>query len=502
MKQFFILTFIIFAAGFAPDIAVPTVLAVEAEIPKDVSQKSGFYREEECTVRGVWRPVRCYSLRRPKTFGSAETIWLKGVILPSDAAVPEGDPLFILAGGPGQAASDMAPMMRSIFRSVLRSRDLVFFDIRGTGLSGPVTCATEDEEDYPPLTQIDMEEMKSQVGRCYRDHGPELAGATTKMAAEDIEALRIALGAEKINLWGGSYGTRLAQYYIYAHEKHVRSAILDGVVPFAPSYINETPSNALIALDKMTKDCAENSACAAAFPAFDPLALLEELEDTRVIKYAHPVTGRQVTTTTDRTSVSQVVFSALYNTGTRAFIPYALTQAISHNNWAPLAVLGDDVGQYLGIQTIYIGGRLGIICSEEQATLQRAEMAGNAFQNATALQDIFKSMCEAWPMVDEPLPVPDAGAFAVPVLFISGALDPITPPSLADHSLKYFSNAFHVIQKNGGHININVPCINDYATDFIADPEAEQVGPSCIGDGFMPNFIVGPLGSVPEGVLQ
>ena len=448
------------------------------------------FSEEECHVSGVMSAVRCYSLVRPLYSGSSDTTILRGIIVPSDAIVPESDPLIILTGGPGQAASDMVPMMHNLFRAVLNTRDLIFFDIRGTGLSDSVSCIYPDD-DFELLGQLDLGLVTEQLQRCFRDHGDKLQDATTKMAVADIDALRRALGVEQVNLWGVSYGSRLAQYYINEHETRVRSAILDGVVPFAPSYINQTPTYALQALNKMTQDCAANAGCAAAFPAFDPLLLMDQIAEEQEITYFHPVSNDRVTVTINRDSVAQVIFTALYSPQSRAFIPYVLTQAITHDNWGPLAVLADDPNRYFGIQTIYAGARFSIICSEEQTNLNSASDGSNAFQSGATLKALFSTACDQWPMKNEPLPSPKVGAFSVPTILISGALDPITPPDLAEHSLKYFQNAQHIILKNGAHFNSHVPCIRDYLVYFIEASETSDIELDCIGDGYMPAFITG-----------
>lgn len=458
------------------------------------TQGPSVYEEEDCYISGLIGKMRCYALVRPlsegETEGGSENITLKGVIVPSDAVVPEADPLVILAGGPGEAASNMAAMLTKLFRKINNSRDLIFFDIRGSGMSNPVAC-TGNDEDIPPLTDIGRVQTMDDLKTCRLSAGKKVETFTTKTAVADLEALRLALGIEQYNLWGGSYGTRLAQYYIYAHPTHVRSAILDGVVPFTPSYITLQPDHAIKALNKVVVACAEDTACATAFPDFDPIALLDQIGEAREINYNHPVTGRPVTTTTSRTVVAQTIGTALYGTDTRVFIPFALTEAVTNDNWAPLSVLAVDLGRYVGIVTIYAGPFLSTTCAEERDAINKLpETRDPFFRGATS--GVMKNLCESWPTVSEPLPAPEEGSLQVPTFMISGSDDPITPPILAEYAALSFSNIRQFTVKNGGHINSTQPCVADFLAEFIKAPHDDSRSPVCIADSHVPAFVVGP----------
>lgn len=465
------------------------------------SPASSAYEEEDCYVSGLIGKMRCYKLVRPliegQSQGGSPTITLGGVIVPADAVVPEADPLVILAGGPGQAASDMVAMLTRLFRKTSNSRDLIFFDIRGSGRSNPVACPGDDEE-IPPLTAISDEKMLGDIRECRRGLDDVVATFTSATAVADLEALRLALGVEQFNLWGGSYGTRLAQYYIYAHPGHVRSAILDAVVPFTPSYITLQPGHALEALNKLRQACAEDAACAEAFPDFDPISLLDQVGEAREISYLHPVTGWPVTTTTSRAAVAQTIFSALYSSESRIFIPYALTEAVTHDNWAPLSVMGVDAGRYLGIETIYTGAFLSITCAEEKNSINNPPGTADPFLRGATFT-MMKNLCQGWPVAAAPLPMPDEGSLAVPTLMISGAHDPITPPRLAEYAAKAFSNVRQYSLKNGGHINSTVPCMAEFLVEFIEAPEDESLAPRCIADNHVPAFVIGPTDPARRG---
>jgi len=456
------------------------------------------YREEACYVSGVAREVRCFSLERALPDGG--TVVVKGVIISSDAIAPHPDPLVILAGGPGQAATDMVRPMYRNFRQTVHQRDLIFFDIRGTGLSQPVTC--EDylpDADVAPLTHMPMEDMTDGLAECWRDNAALMKTFTTRTAVADLDALRDALGIEQINLWGGSYGTRFAQYYMVSHPDRVRSAILDAVVPFAPSYVTMQADNAVASLQALQTTCAMDDACASAFPDFDPIALLDQLPDSMTISYIHPVSGQDVSTTTSRTAVAGAVMGALYSPASRVWLPYALTQAVDHGNWAPMAAISIDGGRYFDIVTIYAGAFLGISCAEEFAAFERIVTDESIRADVFMRQEQVKSVstaCKALNVARDPLPKPKPGSIAIPTVMVSGGMDPITPPVMADHAARAYTNLRHVLIDNGGHINSQVPCVDTFVNKFIDVPildDGEDDAPEleCKGTIHVPAFAMG-----------
>src|SRR5512141_1884963 len=133
-------------------------------------------------------------------------------VLPANALNPRADPLFIVAGGPGQAASYLGPFAASL-TGVRRDRDIVLVDQRGTGRSSPLTCAAFKPDDRPKAAAC-AKELAAQ--------GVDAAQYTTAAWVADLDAVRAALGYARVNLWGGSYGTRVAQEYLRRHPSRVR----------------------------------------------------------------------------------------------------------------------------------------------------------------------------------------------------------------------------------------------------------------------------------------
>lgn len=467
-------------------------LAISHQPYAQSENEASNYSEKDCYVSGLRSKLRCYSLTRPLSDGSSETVTLKGVIVPADAVVPEHDPLIILAGGPGQAASDMVGMITNIFREINNSRDIIFFDIRGAGWSDPLVCESE-KKDIPPLTHYPMERILEEIRQCSSGHEDKLRANTTKTAVADLEALRVAMGIEQFNIFGGSYGTRFGLYYLHSHPDRVRSAILDGLVPFSPSFITLSAGHALDVLNKVVADCKLDQDCSKAFPDFDPLSLLDQIKDGQEISYIDPVTGKMRHTRTTRTVVAQTLFMALYSPDTRVFIPYALTEAVNNNNWAPLSVLGVDVGKYLEMELIYLGALFSINCAEEKQNMNLSNANPDPFMNNQSMV-LLSEVCKFWPHTPEQLPEPAVGSIDVPTYLISGGYDPVTPPQMAEYASKYFSNYKHFIMENGGHINSTNQCVATFLTAFVKDPDDEEIKPDCKGDGHVPAFVISPTG--------
>jgi pimeloyl-ACP methyl ester carboxylesterase len=139
------------------------------------------------------------------------------------------DPLFLIAGGPGTSAVDMYTSTSAPFDRVRRDRDIVLLDQRGTGRSHRLDCKYDNQNEFQRIEDIEVgpENVKC---RDELSKTSDLRFYTTSIAVKDLDAVRLALGYERINLLGTSYGTRVAQHYARRYPKSTRTLILDGVV--------------------------------------------------------------------------------------------------------------------------------------------------------------------------------------------------------------------------------------------------------------------------------
>jgi len=221
-------------------------------------------RLKPCT--GDDTPVDAYcgslSVYENRATKQGRQIDLNIVVLPALRADAEPDPLVFLAGGPGQGAAKMAKTVREMYRQVLTDRDIVLVDQRGTGKSNPLNC--EQEDDSLKAFELTDADAVAMVKKCMAGYDADLTQYTTTIAMDDLDDVRAFLGYEKINIYGGSYGTRAGLVYLRQHGDRVRTAVLDGVAPTNMRLPLFFPRDLQRALDLLVADCAATAAISPA----------------------------------------------------------------------------------------------------------------------------------------------------------------------------------------------------------------------------------------------
>jgi pimeloyl-ACP methyl ester carboxylesterase len=188
------------------------------------------------SAKGDSVPAEAGTLRVPENRRNpaSRAITIAFVRFTSTAAVP-GPPIIYLAGGPGNSGIAAARGTRfPLFMALRAVGDVIALDARGIGESRP-SLGCRETADYP-LDQpgdrerlIELVRAKSRACAAFwRDRGVDLRGFTVDESADDIDALREALGAAQVTLWGISYGTTLAVDVIRRHPTRVHQAILAG----------------------------------------------------------------------------------------------------------------------------------------------------------------------------------------------------------------------------------------------------------------------------------
>ena len=447
--------------------------------------------ESVCHLDGFETPVRCVTLEVPLDYSApqARSITITAAVAPALTARPAPDPLFVFAGGPGQAGTDIAPWLETAFRPTRRARDVVLLDFRGTGRSGALRC------DVSMALSGDSVELMRQAGdACAARVGADGRFYTHREVVEDIERVRLALGYEQINLWGGSFGTRIAQHYVRAHGAHVRSVVLDGATPVGQSIFASAPATVESALERLFADCANDAACVRAFPSLrDDLAdLLARAESKGIAaEVANPRTGEPTPAALDRDAIVNLLRGALYVRMTRAVVPFALAAA-ARGDLAPLLALGVATGEW-STETMALGFTLGIMCSEDVVQTSADDRPASA---AGLLRDSyyrgFAAACEAWPATPLPPAMLAPLRTATPALAISGEADPVTPPMLGDATLAQFATQVHVIVPGGFHTNSANPCVADIISAFLEEPTRGGRDHDCLRrTSAPPRFYVG-----------
>jgi len=254
----------------------------------------------DCHIAGLRNGVLCGTLQRPLDPAHPERaqVSIRYVVVPAMARRKLPDPVFLLAGGPGQSAVAVAAPTMALFSRLNNRRDIVFVDQRGTGGSAPLQC--QDPEHETLAEQADPERQVRLAAQCktellklpYLKSADDLRYFTTTIAVQDLDAVRRALGAEQIDLVGASYGTRVALEYQRQFPRAVRRSVLDGVAPPDMALPASFSLDNQAALDALLAACAAEAACKRDHPELRARfeALLASLP--RTVKAAHPLTGR------------------------------------------------------------------------------------------------------------------------------------------------------------------------------------------------------------------
>jgi pimeloyl-ACP methyl ester carboxylesterase len=380
------------------------------------------------------------------------------------------DPLFLLAGGPGLAATTFYTGVAPVFDRIHRDRDIVLVDQRGTGASNALTCPGNPDPDAPDSTAALTQEARSCLATL-AVHA-NVADYTTSLAVRDLDAVRAALHYDTINLYGGSYGTRVAQHYLRRYPEHTRAVILDGVVPPQMTLGASLALDAQSALERIFARCVADTACHARFGdpdrTFD--SLLTRLKAQAVaVAVPDPFTGVTRKFNFDAADLGVVVRLSSYATEQAALLPLALDEAQAHANFAPVAGLMLQVTHSLDNLLAY-GMHNSVVCAEDVPDYgvsadERARLAQTYM--GTAQLDALESICALWPRgpVDADFHQPlDSDK---PVLLLSGSDDPVTPPSYAQQAARGLHNSLQVVVSGMSHGQITAPCAARLLSRFI-----------------------------------
>lgn len=437
-----------------------------------------------CRVPGIKNEVQCGSLRRPldpaQPQGTAITVHY--VVVPAMARNKLPDPVFLLGGGPGQSAIDIAPQILPLLQRLNNRRDLVFVDQRGTGRSAPLQC--EDPRHMPLADQADPQRQFDLLMQC-RDalaklsHG-DMRFYTTTLAMQDLDAVRMQLGAARINLIGASYGTRAGLEYQRLFPKHTRRSVLDGVAPPDMVLPASIVTDGQAAFDAMFKACDAEPACRREHPALraDWQALLASLP--RPVTIAHPLTGEPEKLTLTREMVLGTVRGPLYLPALAAALPHAISEA-SRGRFEPLVGVNALFGGRKGMQ-LAMGMHFAVVCAEDHPRLAASPVPTGDFGGSFGR--LYQRVCENWPRGTPPAGFYTMGASASPTLLLSGGIDPVTPPRHGERATQALgANARHVVVPHAGHGVMGIGCMRDVMFRFIdaaSDDEALSVDAGCV----------------------
>ena len=421
-----------------------------------------------CRVDGLSHQVLCGEVARPldPAAASGPQIAVHYVVVPALARNKLADPVFLLAGGPGQSAISLAGQVMPLFARLNNRRDIVFVDQRGTGRSAPLVC--DDPRRQSVAEQADPERQLAQLRACRQrlqalPHG-DLRHYTTPLAMQDLDAVRRTLGASRINLVGFSYGTRAGLDYLRQFPSHVRRLVLDGVAPPDMALPASSAADAQRAFDALLAACEADPACRRDHPDLRRAwsAWLARLPQP--VSVQHPLTGLPEQFTLTRAMAMSAVRGALYTPVLMQALPVAMHEATLGRPQG-LLTLGSSLTGRKG-SGLAMGMHFSVVCSED---LPRGRALPDAAEGDFADgRTLYEKACADWPRGELPEAFYRLGTSPAPVLLLSGGLDPATPPRHGERVAQALgAKARHVVVPNAGHGVLGVGCGPELLTRFI-----------------------------------
>ncbi len=363
-----------------------------------------------------------------------------------------------LEGGPSAAVQYSLSFFTPEYIDALGGGgDVIVLDQRGVGYSEP---------------RLDCTSRPGSCARYWRGQGVNLASYNTEESAKDVNDVRAALGYQKLNLYGISYGTLLAQFVLRDFSTQVRSVVIDGVLPNSVNPVIDNIRTKDLAIQNVLKTCAEQPTCVAAYPNLESRlkALLErlsrfpiareiddvELLDTFVTMLYDDERLKKIPALIDSLEKRQVdVYNSIFDGGTEFDFEIPDSDAMYY------AVVCRDM---MSLSSL---GELGAILRAPTAVYARglSIYVGGYFDNCSAFNTEIAPATLRQPISSD-----------VPTLLISGRFDPVTPPEYAAKVAQNLKNAKLLEFTAGGHGNAaseaRYACGIGLMRTFIRDPNA------------------------------
>jgi pimeloyl-ACP methyl ester carboxylesterase len=428
---------------------------------------------------------------------SGRTIPIHVMVIPARSPQPAPDPIFFLAGGPGGSATESFGWTTSTFSRLNAERDFVLVDQRGTG--GSNRMVAPEPPDVAGLDETGRDvAIREWVDRVLAELPGDPRFYTTSLAMDDVDVVRAALGYDEINLYGPSYGATAAQYYLRQHEEHVRAVVLDGGTLLDVPIFEWMAVSSQKALDILLARCADDEACAAAYPEVaTEFATIETRLAVAPIttKVIDPYSGEPIVL--DSLSFASAVHGALVETSLSSKLPALIHQAYL-GHWDAVAEAGVAASGGRRPNDDQLVMATVIRCSEAWARYDPAEVErlgagtyGLAVHVAAAQAQ--RETCRYVPAGVIPLDDGSPVRSNVPVLLLVGEADPQDPPANVADAPEELPNSRTVVVPGAGHTVGHLACMPSIVADFIDAGTAKGLDVSCAAtDVPLPPFLILP----------
>ena len=454
----------------------------------------GLSKLKPCRLEGIDEELFCGKLTvfENRETRTGRTIDLNIVVLPAFDQKTKAEPLFDLAGGPGASSADGAGFY---------ARDQAKSIAAGTMWCASISAAPGNQiallfwrEKTPSYYLSEMYPVDYvQKMRHELEKRADLTKYTTSIAMDDLDDVRAWLGYDRINLLGGSYGTRAALVYMRRHPEHVRSAILLAVAPTDLKMPLHHSESAARAMDLLLGECERDARCSAAFPQIrdDWKKVLEQLEKQPArVEYSPPGKSAPTTVEIQRGVFAEKIRTWMYRRDKAARIPLIVHHA-ANGDFAPFLqqAIAPSIPDFVAD-----GMYLSVTCAEDVPFIDPVEAtkltAGNPFGNYRVFQQT--RACGMWPRGEIPADFLEPVHSNAPVLIFSGNMDPVTPPKYGEEVARHLPNSRHVVIPEAGHgvDGLTDPdCFDRIAIEFLDKGDAKNLDVSCVERMKPPPFV-------------
>jgi pimeloyl-ACP methyl ester carboxylesterase len=408
------------------------------------------------------------------------TIKIPVAISRSESTNKKPDPLFLAQGGPGGDAFEVFPILLS-GSSVWRDRDVVVFNQRGTRYAVPDLSCTESFDGAAEILSLPPEEADQAslalLQDCYNrivSEGVDVSAFNSLQNAADVDAIRETLGYDEYNFYGVSYGTLLGLHLLRDYPQHLRSAVLDGVVPTNLNFTHKVAENTDRVFTEIFNACLQDPECASQYPNLESrfFAVVESLNESPVtIRLNDPDSDQKADALLDGDTLVDVLFQAFYLPDSYAVFPKLVTNleegdlTFIEGIWPLIAY----------DRTISEGMYFSVVCAEDSdfdpSNLNLEDVRPYFADKADEDLMSYGEACEIWQVSKLPTSVDEPVTSDIPILLLSGHYDPITPPQFADIAAANLSNGTQVVDPTGSHgVAFGDPCMDSILSQFLDSP--------------------------------